>query len=324
MTKFRSKLGSEWFPANNLFSKIPEKLMFLLRNKLAFSVFKWLRHHPAISRYEWFWIKARNLYNFLLDPFGRGIKVQLGRGPATARIPRHLAAFPWETFEIENLQATLDFIAKNQNTCVLDIGSSIGAYAVQCLAASPDCHVIAFDSDTASLNELMHTSKFENPKRVTRILGLVGSENVSKLNFESAVASSKSRIDELKNSKDKSTPQYVCFEGPSSTVSNTPTHSIDGLVMESTNFRTLVKDRKILVKIDVEGAEYMVLKGAEAFFKEFQPAVAISIHWYWLSKFNTSYEEIHGFFASMGYEGFRIAKDHEDHWWYEVPKKKVA
>ena len=95
-------------------------------------------------------------------------------------------------------------------------------------------------------------------------------------------------------------------------------------MMNSQEFRSLVQHRKILVKIDVEGAEHMVLKGSEHFFREFKPAVAISIHWYWLSKFNTSYEQIHQFFENMGYKGHRIAKDHEDHWWYEVPNQSPA
>ncbi|MDA7877728.1 FkbM family methyltransferase [Akkermansiaceae bacterium] len=62
-----------------------------------------------------------------------------------------------------------------------------------------------------------------------------------------------------------------------------------------------------LVKIDVEGAEYEVLQGAEQFLLSAKPTLLIEVHVYALEDFGTSLEDFEGFLTKLGYQGERLS-----------------
>lgn len=61
-----------------------------------------------------------------------------------------------------------------------------------------------------------------------------------------------------------------------------------------------------VIKIDVEGAEGMVLRGALQVLRQFRPVLVISIHPYWLPASDTT-ESITGFLEGIGY---RVRRSH--------------
>ncbi len=69
------------------------------------------------------------------------------------------------------------------------------------------------------------------------------------------------------------------------------------------------------VLIDVEGAELLVLSGAEKTIEEFHPTFWISIHpQFMLDRFGTRDSLLHSYMENWGYKSTLIADDHEQHW----------
>lgn len=72
------------------------------------------------------------------------------------------------------------------------------------------------------------------------------------------------------------------------------------------------------ITIDVEGAEMLVLQGAETVLTDTRPLVWVSIHPdLMLRDFDTHPRELHQFMLDRGYVGSRLEIDHEQHWLFE-------
>jgi FkbM family methyltransferase len=85
-----------------------------------------------------------------------------------------------------------------------------------------------------------------------------------------------------------------------------------GVAVEAVTLDSLVSDkgdRKLsLVKIDVQGAEMLVLQGASEILRMSQPALFIELHEEGLNKFGTSVPEILNYLANYGYEPHLLAR----------------
>jgi FkbM family methyltransferase len=85
-----------------------------------------------------------------------------------------------------------------------------------------------------------------------------------------------------------------------------------GLSVTAVTLDELVPDRgylrPALVKIDVQGAEMLVLKGSTNILTIAQPALFIELHEEGLSKFGTSVSEILDHLSEHGYEAYWLAR----------------
>jgi FkbM family methyltransferase len=73
------------------------------------------------------------------------------------------------------------------------------------------------------------------------------------------------------------------------------------------------------ITIDVEGAELLVLRGAERTMRERHPLVWVSVHPDMLLRdYGTEAGELHAFMADLGYTGEHLATDHEEHWFFHA------
>jgi hypothetical protein len=68
-----------------------------------------------------------------------------------------------------------------------------------------------------------------------------------------------------------------------------------------------------LIKIDVEGAEWDVLKGAEQTLRQYQPRLCLSLHPIALAKLGVTPETVLEWLTQRGYSYEVIARDHEIH-----------
>lgn len=72
-----------------------------------------------------------------------------------------------------------------------------------------------------------------------------------------------------------------------------------------------------IITMDVEGAEFEVLKGAETTLTAYRPIVFISVHPEFMFAQYGAYEgEMHRWLRDLGYRGRHLAYDHEHHWEY--------
>lgn len=71
--------------------------------------------------------------------------------------------------------------------------------------------------------------------------------------------------------------------------------------------------------MDVEGAELLILKGAEATLRDHKPKLFISIHPDLGERdYGVKPEQVHDYLSQFGYVGEHLATDHEEHWYFEV------
>lgn len=72
------------------------------------------------------------------------------------------------------------------------------------------------------------------------------------------------------------------------------------------------------VLVDVEGAEFLVLEGAQKVIEEFHPIFWVSVHpKFMLERFAHKAEYLYEFMEGWGYKSTLIADDHEMHWMFE-------
>jgi FkbM family methyltransferase len=85
-----------------------------------------------------------------------------------------------------------------------------------------------------------------------------------------------------------------------------------GLPVTAVTLDDLVEDeghlRPALVKIDVQGAEMMVLKGANGILKDARPALFVELHEEGLNKFGTSVSAILEHLSGYGYEPYWLMR----------------
>jgi FkbM family methyltransferase len=79
-----------------------------------------------------------------------------------------------------------------------------------------------------------------------------------------------------------------------------------------------------LIKIDVEGAEMEVLRGAEEMLKRFKPNLVIEVHGFALPKFGSSVSELRGFLTGIGYSESIILQDEHPNGEYFQAVYRVA
>ncbi len=111
--------------------------------------------------------------------------------------------------------------------------------------------------------------------------------------------------------------------------SNWPSEAFSGQVIEKRKYRNVydkedvipsikiddMKDVPDHISIDVEGAELLVLKGAEKTLKEHHPNIWVSVHPDMLiSLYDQTKEDVLFFMDSCGYDAELLAIDHEEHW----------
>jgi FkbM family methyltransferase len=74
--------------------------------------------------------------------------------------------------------------------------------------------------------------------------------------------------------------------------------------------------------IDVEGAELLVLQGAEQTLKNYDLKIWLSIHPELIRKnYNVGDSKVHDFMHGLGYEGCYLAAPSEEHWYFKKEKK---
>jgi FkbM family methyltransferase len=70
--------------------------------------------------------------------------------------------------------------------------------------------------------------------------------------------------------------------------------------------------------LDVEGAELLVLKGAEQTLRTYRPKCWVSVHPdLGEEHYGVVPADVHDFMSDLGYRGTFLAEDHEQHWFYE-------
>ncbi|MBD2129890.1 FkbM family methyltransferase [Microcoleus sp. ZQ-A2] len=268
-----------------------------------------IRHNPVLEHAEWLWGFLRKPYHQLLNIGGRGVAVSVG-GCCTVYIPPAFCGGYWESYEPETVAALVGWLEKHPTALVLDIGCAIGIFSVVGLFASDQVEVVAFDSDLASLKATERMCQYASGNRLLLVHGFASNEHLSGLELSTASAKTQELLSTSSLTGAPGTTAYICING--NTDSTIPTHSLDGLF-----FAENPPSRPILLKCDVEGAELLVLRGAQKLLQELSPQLLISVHPPTLPCYGHSVSDVREYLEAAGYQIQVLSIDHEEHWWCE-------
>ncbi|QYM80486.1 FkbM family methyltransferase [Horticoccus luteus] len=276
----------------------------------AHALAKKVRHFQGLRNLEALWRWLRPVYQWLLDPLGRGVQITLG-GRAVRFPAALLSHYPdWSGYERESFEALAGWLdSQPGRLTLLDIGCSFGVVTSFAVQICPRVEVIAFDSDLTSLRALDAVVPSGALDRVKRVHGLLGATHASGSNLEAAIATTLRQLPAIPPKVAINHSQYVCFgEAGARTV---PQHQLDALLAG------VAFPGPVLLKCDVEGAELLVLNGAAELLRRIRPALLLSVHPPALPRFGPTPEDVAAFLTQHHYRWNVLARDHEEHWWCE-------
>jgi FkbM family methyltransferase len=262
-----------------------------------------VRHLPVLKNADWLWDAVRWQYRRLLAAGGNGVKVMVG-GIAPVRIPSEFIGSSWDTFEPEAVAAFHAWVSGNPDCLILDAGSSIGIFSAIALFANPSCRVVAFDSDLASLAAALRMCSHASGQRL-EVVNCLLTDSAGTVVLSDAVSDTRDALKDF----DGTSTQYICLTDAG--IDSIPLYRIDDLLPDG------VGCRKVLLKCDVEGAELLVLRGAEGLLRRDKPTLLVSVHPPALPSYGHSPADVRSFLTALGYSIRVLAIDHEEHWWCE-------
>jgi FkbM family methyltransferase len=176
----------------------------------------------------------------------------------------------------------------------VDVGAQIGYYSLKAAqVVGPAGHVIAIEPNPETLQILNGNVQASNP-HIVSVAPVACSDKEDMLEF---FASAEANTGESSFSKANASQSGVTH---SYKVRARP---LDDVVRESGVTRVDV------IKIDVEGAEYLVLQGSRETLAKFKPAVLVEIIDHQLKEMGSSAEQVRQFFREHGYAPRRLVGD---------------
>lgn len=186
---------------------------------------------------------------------------------------------------------------------VLDVGAHIGMItAVAAKVVGPSGKVYAFEVDEANFAELQRTIKRNH-------LSNVQSENIALSDKSGTVDFEKpdgawGSFEVSKNEGSESDLSRIFGDGATQLYSRTATTIDEYLARCSVN-------RVDLIKVDVDGPELAILKGAIASLERFRPALIVEAGMFNLRQ-GVSFDELFEFLTGCGYRVYAAART-DDH-----------
>ena len=236
-----------------------------------FPVKRWLMSHPRLLLAVLFRIERGDMVISPAGPSGNRFRMRLKWQDHTPYI--------LGTYEPEFLNALRQYVRPG-DTCV-DVGGNLGYY---CLLMSnlvgPKGRVITFEpveENLAVLEENIAVNQIENVQLVNTALG-------AQPGVLSLIRSEAGSI--------SATPSIRAYavEGEQSSI-DVPVNTLDAY-LEEKGWRPSV------IKIDVEGAELEVLRGAVNTFRVARPTVLVEVHGWE----EASSADVREFFSNVGYQ----------------------
>ena len=268
---------------------------------------RFIRHLPVLERADYLWDAIRGPYRYLLDFRGRGTKVIVGRA-LPVRMPSEFTGNAWESFEPEAVSRFVGWMRTNPGGLVLDIGSSLGIYSAVALFADKRAEVVAFDSDLASLAAVRRLCRYAEGNRLGLVHGFIAHTSDDAASLALAMAATEEALAPVMAG---SPTRYICLgDTRHGTI---PCRRLDDLISDE-----IVNGRRLLIKCDVEGAELLVLTGAEMALRRYRPTLLVSVHPEALPAYGDSKQKLQNFLRALGYDHVCLAIDHEEHWWCEL------
>jgi FkbM family methyltransferase len=250
-----------------------------------------MRHHPGLHFLGPLWALLRRPYLTTLQVLAGGGGVEVEIAGCRIRVSPEFATWSWETVEAVSYQAFSE--AVEPGMVVYDVGAHFGTYSIIALKRSgPEGRVVAYEPHEFTRRYLRKTLEWNDALERTVIRDVCCGATAGIADF-------------------------YCAPGQAEGMNGLL--PVDGFVKETARVTTLDRDVRELnlvpdiIKIDVEGAEWDVLRGAEQTLAEYSPTLFLSVHPNALSTLGIDVGDIQGWLAERSYDWKVIARDHEMH-----------
>jgi FkbM family methyltransferase len=250
-----------------------------------------IRHAPGLRRCAGLWNRLRAPYRRMLMGLAGPHGVPMIVGGQTMRLSPDVVNLNWETVEVESYRVFAAEIAPGD--LIYDVGAHFGTYTLIGVArGGPQTRVVAYEPCDLTRQYL------------TRHLRWNGAESqvlVRPLCCGSAVGSA------------------TFFHRPGRPEGINGLLPQDGLTPTTVRMTTLdreVEELKLvpaLIKIDVEGAELDVLKGAARVLDEHRPRMLLSLHPRQLAQVGLDCDTVLTWLRSRRYRADVVSEDQEVH-----------
>lgn len=224
----------------------------------------------------------KNLIYKLLDPFYPNGRFRTISG-VRLRLPFRYARYYPVDYELEHI----DFFRKHiqSGDVILDIGAQMGLMSkVFADLTGPNGKVFAFEPAPPTFRVLCETIRMNHLQNTVKPVQKAVSDKKGKTTFYIS---------------------DVPLDPANSLVDYERQHRTGGIDVDLISIDDFVTDETLqklnFIKIDAEGAEYGVLKGAGATLDRFRPLVHLALHPMALSSFNSSLALIYTFVTERNY-----------------------
>ena len=254
-------------------------------------VAEWLRHAPGVRALNPLWRRLQKPYLAVLRRAtgDRGVPVRIGG--ESLRLDIAYASVSWEHMEAPSLAAFR--AAATPGSVVVDVGAHIGSYAL--LAArcvGPAGHVFAFEPIAGTRAMLEKHLVWNGVRDLVTVRDAACSDAVGELTLH--ITDDVADAEAGPRARDGSRAVLV------------PRTTLD---RETARLGRPVS----LVKIDVEGQELAVLRGAAELVARDRPTLLISVHPLLLRAQGLAPADVFAWLGAAGYAHRIIAEDHEVH-----------
>jgi FkbM family methyltransferase len=180
------------------------------------------------------------------------------------------------------------------NSTVLDVGANIGFYSIPWgrKLKSLNGKLYAFEPVRANFSRIIQAIELNKLEEVVTAfqVGLSDDETVIQI-----------IIDQTDNS---STGNAVIVRGDVKATSNSVEETVDLVTLDKYAKQQGIQ-RCDLIKIDIEGAEPMFLKGGLQFIEKHRPIIYGEFNAYWMNKFGYSLLDVADILKPLGYRFFK-------------------
>jgi FkbM family methyltransferase len=191
------------------------------------------------------------------------------------------------------------FLNLKADDIIMDVGANVGLMSLQFAAKVPFGRVYSFEPTHYAFEKLKRNLSL-NPELACRIFPHQVFVSEKSATNCSMVAYSSWKVDGTKTENDHT----IHFGTPKDTT-GIPTISLDEFMLK--NHISKIK----LLKIDTDGFEYEVLKGAEKLIVNFRPIIILEISLYTLQDKGISFDFIYDYFNHLGYRLFDLVTNAE-------------
>jgi FkbM family methyltransferase len=256
-----------------------------------------LRHAPVLRSWTPLWSGLRRPYSRLLILLSGRHGFDVVVGGTRMRLHPEFATQSWETLEAESYRAFAGML--RQGDVVYDVGAHIGTYTLLALGKiGPAGRVVAYEPHDFTRRHLERHAEWSGDSRRILIRPLCCGAAAGSAAF-----------------------YYV----PGRAEGMNGLLPVDGFAAGVVDVTTIDREVTLLglvpsvMKIDVEGSEWDVLKGAEETLRTHRPRISLSLHSAALQKVGATPAGVLAWLAAFGYNFRTVSEDHELHVIAEVP-----